>query len=189
MAMVVGAAAGGTMRSTSTIANTTISRRTTTIVPNNTKTRVRIGSITPNTGGMPSTGIRQQPRSMDSRGRGPEAGRQPRTPGVTAVVPVKEVVEGLKRVTSVVAGTVKVQVTEGAVEELRPVTSVVAEARRVRLVAAAEEANGRPAIAARRAVALPHAAAVGDPAAAEEVPVAAAGGEDVGKQEIEKNKG
>ena len=72
-------------------------------------------------------------------------------------------------------------------------------------MAAAEEANGRPAIAVRRAVALPHAAlavrggrraaaaadpaaVAGDPAAAEEAPVVAAAGEDVGKQEIEKNK-
>jgi hypothetical protein len=99
-----------------------------------------------------------------------------------------------------VAGTVKAQVIEAAVEELRRATSVVAEARRVRLVAAAEEANGRPAIAVRRAAALPHAAlavrrgrgaaAAVDPAAVEEAPVAAAAaGEDVGKQEIEKNKG
>jgi hypothetical protein len=98
-------------------------------------------------------------------------------------------------------------VAEGreAAEDLRPATSVVAEARRVRLVAAAEEVNGRPAIAVRRAVALPHAAlavrgdrraaaavdraaAAVDPAAAGEAPVVAAGGEDVGKQEIEKNK-
>jgi hypothetical protein len=85
-------------------------------------------------------------------------------------------------------------VAEGreAAEALRSATSVVAEARRVRLVAAAEEANGHPAIAVRRAVALPHgaravregrrAAAAVDPAAVvEEAPVAAAGEEDVGK--------
>jgi hypothetical protein len=56
------------------------------------------------------------------------------------------------------------------------------------------EANVRRAIAARRAaVLLPgvvgHPAAVEEaPAAVEEVPVAA-GGEDVGEQEIKKNKG
>jgi len=138
---------------------------------------------------VPSIRTRTRRKSMGSSVRGPGAGQPHLTHGVTAVAEGREAAQDLRPVTSVVAGTVKVQVTEGAVEELRPVTSVVAEARRVRLVAAAEEANGRPAIAARRAVALPHAAAVGDPAAAEEVPVAAAGGEDVGKQEIEKNKG
>ena len=72
---------------------------------------------------------------------------------------------------------------------------------------ATEEANVRPAIAVRRAGALPHAAlavrgdrraaaaavdraaAAEDPAAVEEAPVAAAAvAEDVGEQEIEKNK-
>jgi hypothetical protein len=77
-------------------------------------------------------------------------------------------------------------------ESLKPATSVVAEAKRVRLVAAAEEANGRPAIAARRAAALPHAAlavrggrrlAVAvDRAAVEEGPLEVAEAE-VGEQE------
>jgi hypothetical protein len=77
-------------------------------------------------------------------------------------------------------------------ESLRPATSVVAEARRVRLVAAAEEANGRPAIAVRRAAALPRAAlavrggrraaAAVDRAAVEEDPLEVAEAE-VGEQE------
>ena len=120
---------------------------------------------------------------MGSSVRGPGAGQPHLTQGVMAVVEGREAAQGL-----------------------RPVTLVVGEARRVRLVVPAEEANALPAIAVRRAAALPHAAlavrgdrraaaavdraaVVGDPAAAEEVPVAAAGGEDVGKQEIEKNKG
>ena len=85
-------------------------------------------------------------------------------------------------------------VAEGreAAEGLRPATSVVAEARKTRLVAAAEEANARPAIAVRRAVALPHAAlavrgdrraaAAVDRAAAEEGPLEVEEAE-VGEQE------
>ena len=79
-----------------------------------------------------------------------------------------------------------------AAEGLRPVTLVVAEARKTRLVVAAEEANARPAIAVRRAVALPHAAlavrgdrgtaAAVDRAAAEEDPLEVAEAE-VGEQE------
>jgi hypothetical protein len=113
---------------------------------------------------------------MGSSVPGPGAGQPRLTHGVTGVAEGREAAEGL-----------------------RPAISVVAEARRVRLVAAAEEANGRPAIAVRRAGVLPHgalamrggrraaaaadpAAVVGDPAVAEEAPVAAAAGEeDVGK--------
>jgi hypothetical protein len=84
------------------------------------------------------------------------------------------------------------------VENHKPATAVVAGGKRALLVDLARaEANVRRAIAARRAaVLLPgvvgHPAAVEEaPAAVEEVPVAAvaAGGEDVGEQEIEKNKG
>jgi hypothetical protein len=57
--------------------------------------------------------------------------------------------------------TAKAQVTEGA-EEHKRATLVVAGGKRVRLVAAAEEANGRPAIAVRRAGALPRAAVVAE---------------------------
>jgi len=141
---------------------------------------------------------------MGSSVLGPGEGQPHLTHGVTAVAEGREAAQGLRPAISVVAARVQ-QGTE-AVESPKRATSVVVEARRVRLVAAAEEANGRPAIAVRRAAALPHAAravrggrrapaavdraaVVGDPAAAEEVPVAAAGGEDVGKQEIEKNKG
>ena len=93
---------------------------------------------------------------------------------------VTEAAGDLRRATSVVVQAREVE------ESLKPATLVVAEARRVRLVAAAEEANGRPAIAVRRAGALPHAAlavregrraaaaVVGDRAAAEEAPVAVA---------------
>jgi hypothetical protein len=90
------------------------------------------------------------------------------------------------------------------VESLKPATSVVAQVRKVAggkrallVDLARAEANVRRAIAARRAAVLllgvvGHPAAVEEaPAAVEEVPVAAvaAGGEDVGEQEIEKNKG
>ena len=79
---------------------------------------------------MLSTGIRQQHRSMDSSVRGPVPGQPQRMHGATAKVQVTEAVEGLRRVTSVVVGTVKVlQVTE-AVEELKRATSVVAEGKR-----------------------------------------------------------
>ena len=70
-------------------------------------------------------------------------------------------------------------VVEGreAAQGLRPVTLVVGEARRVRLVVPAEEANALPAIAVRRAAALPHAALAvrGDRRAAAAVDRAAAG--------------
>jgi len=122
---------------------------------------------------------------------------------VMAVAEGREAAEGLRPATSVVAARVQ-QGTE-AVESPKRATSVVVEARRVRLVAAAEEANGRPAIAVRRAAALPHAArAVRGGRRAPQRWIAqqwwgssssgggsrgGGGGEDVGKQEIEKNKG
>ena len=191
--MGAGGAAGGTMRSISTRVPTTISRRTTTIILKNTRrNRIRAGSIIRRIERVPSIRTRTRHRSTGNSVPGPGAGQPHLTHGVTAVAEGREAAQDLRPVTSVVAGTVKVQVTEGAVEELRPVTSVVAEARRVRLVAAAEEANGRPAIAARRAVALPHAAravrggleaaAAVDRAAAEEGPLEVEEAE-VGEQE------
>jgi hypothetical protein len=68
----------------------------------------------------------------------------------------REAAEGLKPAISAVA--VKVQVTE-VVESLKRATSVVAEAARMPWVALGmEETNVRRAIAARRAGALPRAA-------------------------------
>jgi len=128
---------------------------------------------------------------MDSSVPGPGAGQQLQTPEGTAVVQVRRVVEGHKPVTSVVAQARKVA------EGLKPATAVVAEGKRVLLVDLARaEANGHRAIAARRAaVLLPGAvghpaAVVGPPAAVAvaEVAVVVAEGEDVGEQEIEKNK-
>jgi hypothetical protein len=149
--MVAGAVAGGTMRSISMRVDKTISRRTTTIVPNNTRARVRIGSITHRTGEVPSTRIRQRLRSMGSNVPGPEPGQLLQTPEDTAVV----------------------QGREGA-ESLRPATSVVAGGKRALLVDLARaEANVPRAIAARRAAVLLPAAVVGHPAAVEEPPAAA----------------
>jgi len=128
---------------------------------------------------------------MDSSVRVPGAGQPLQTPEGTAVVQVKEGAEGLKPVTSVVAQARKVA------EGLKPATSVVGGAVRVLLVDLARaEANGHRAIAARRAAALlpgavgHPAAVVGPPAAVAvaEVAVVVAEGEDVGEQEIEKNK-
>ena len=155
---MAGAAAGGTMRSTSITVPITISRRTITIVLKNTRTKARIGSITRNTGGMHSTGTRQPPRSTGSSVRAPGPGRLHPTPGVTAKVEVTEAVEELRRATSAVVVTARVQVTE-AVEELKRVMSVVVAAARMRwMVLEEEEASALQVIGARRAEALPRAA-------------------------------
>jgi hypothetical protein len=95
------------MMSTSIIVNTTISRRTITIIPKNTRTRIRIGSITRNTVRVPNTGTSQQLRSMDSKVPGPGPGQGHQTPGATAKVQATEVVEALKPATAVVAEAVK----------------------------------------------------------------------------------
>ena len=114
---------------------------------------------------------------MGSSVRVPGAGQSLQTPEGTAVAQVREVAEGLKRVTLVVAGV----------------------ARALLVDLAGEEASVRRAFAARRAaVLLP--GAVGHPAAvaveaavvvaveAAVVVAVVAGEEDVGEQEIEKNK-
>ena len=76
--------------------------------------------------------------------------------GVTAVAQGREAAEGLKPAISAVA--VKVQVTE-VVESLKRATSVVAEAARMPWVALGmEETNVLPVIEVRRAGALPRAA-------------------------------
>jgi hypothetical protein len=126
---------------------------------------------------------------MGSSVLGPGAGQPQLTHGVTAVAQGREAAQGPKPAISVEAA--RVQATE-AVESPKRATSVVAEARRVRLVAAAEEANGRPAIAARRAGALPHAAVAGEGRgaavgrAAEEAPEVVVA--EVGEQEWEIRK-
>src|SRR5512139_3606455 len=146
------------MRSTLITVPTTISRRTTTIIPRNTKTRIRTGSTTRNTGGMRSTGTRQLPRSTGSSVPAPEAGRPHPTPGVMAVVPVTGAVEGPRRATSAVGVTARVPVT-GAAEGLRRATSVVGEAATMPWgVPEKGEASVLPATGARRAGALPRAA-------------------------------
>ena len=108
---MVGAPAGDTMRSTSITISTTISRRTTTIDPSNISVAkaVRVnGSITRNTGEMPSTGIRERPRSMGSSVPGPGPGQAHRTPGALAAAQDREAVEGLKLAIAAVAEAVKV---------------------------------------------------------------------------------
>jgi hypothetical protein len=120
---------------------------------------------------------------MGSSVRGLGAGQPHLTHGVTAVAQGREAAENLRPAISVVAGVREVA------EGLKPAISVVAGARGVRLVAAAEETNGRPVIAVRRAGTLPRAApavrevrgaaaAVGR--AAEEIPLEVA---DVGEKE------
>jgi len=138
------------MRSTSTIASTTISRRTTTIVLNNTKTGVRIGSITPSTGGMPSTGIRERLRSMGSNVPVPEPGRPHQTHGATAVVQVKEGAEGLKSAIAVVAEAAKVLLADLTGEEASAPPATAAQ-KVVGLLPAALEVPG--AVVDRAAVA------------------------------------
>jgi hypothetical protein len=190
--MALMAVAGGTIRSISTRVPRTISRRTTTIILRNTRrNRIRTGSITQKTAKVLNTRIRRRLRSMDSSVPGPGAGQPLQRPEGTAVVQVRKVVEGHKPATSVVVQVRKV------VESLKPATAVVAEGKRALLVDLARaEANVRRAIAARRAaVLLPRAvghpaAVVGPPAAVAvaEVAVVVAEGEDVGEQEIAKNK-
>ena len=143
-----GDVAGGTMRLTSIIVNTTILRRTITIVPNSTKTRVRIGSIVPNTGGMPSTGIRQRLRSMGSSVPGPEPGQPHPMHGATAVVQVKEGVEGLKRAIAVAAGAAKVLLADLTGEEASAPPATAAQRVAGLLPAAAAAWGGRGAAAA-----------------------------------------
>jgi hypothetical protein len=118
--MVAGVVGGGTMRSTSIIVDRTILRGTITTIPivPSPKQAIRIGSITRNTGGMPSTAIRQRPRSMASSVRVAEPGQALQTPVGMAVAQVPEVVEGLKPAISAVGQAL-------AAGDLKRVTSVV----------------------------------------------------------------
>ena len=189
--MVDGGVAGGTMRLMSMLVNKTISRKTITIIPRNIRRlrtpRIRIGSITRSIGRVPSIRTRTRLRSMGSSVPGLEAGRPHPTHGVTAKVQVTEVVEELKRATSVEAQARKVA------EGHKPATSVVGGEKRVLLVDLARaEANVLPVIRARRAGVLPHAAlpvregrgaaAAVDRVAVEEDPLEVAEAE-VGEQE------
>ena len=93
---------------------------------------------------------------MGSSVPGPEPDQPHPTQGVTAVAQGREAAEGLKPAISAVA--VKVQVTE-VVESLKRATSVVAEAARMPWVGLGmEETNVLPVIEVRRAGALPRAA-------------------------------
>ena len=116
-----GTVAGETIRSMLTEMSKTISPGTTTTIPKNTRTEVRIGSITRNTGEMRSTVTRPLPRSMGSSAPDPGPGRLHCQPGVTIraepetggaagrlnyqpavrAVPVTEGMEGFKQVTSI----------------------------------------------------------------------------------------
>ena len=84
---MAGVPGGGTTRSTSITVPTTISRRTITTIPivPSPKQGIRIGSITRSTGGMPSTGIRERPRSTGSSVRVVGPGQVLQTPGGMAV--------------------------------------------------------------------------------------------------------
>jgi hypothetical protein len=179
--MAAGGVDGEIMRSTSITVPTTISRRITTIILKNTRTRVRIGSITRSTGGMPSTRIRQRLRSMGSSVQDLEAGQLPQTPGATAVVQVRKVAEGHKPATSVVGGAVRVLLVDLAMAEAKGHRAIAARRAAVLLPGVV----GHPA-----AVEEPPVAVVGHPAAVEEPPVAAEEAAvvvAVVEQEIEKN--
>jgi hypothetical protein len=95
------------MKLTSIIVHTTISRRTITIIQKNTRTRIRIGSITRNTVRVPNTGISQQLRSLGSKVPGPGLGQGHQTPGATAKVQATEVVEALKPAIAAVTEAVR----------------------------------------------------------------------------------
>ena len=182
MAMVDGAAAGGIMRSTSIIVDRTISRRTTTIVPSSTKTRVRIGSITRNTGEVPNIPIRTRLRSMGSSVPGPGAEQPHRMRGALAVAQVQGVAAGLKPAISVVAEAVKMPWAVLEKEEASVLPAIGARKAAPLLLAARDVSEGVD----QAAVVEVTVAAVEEPpvAAVEEPPeVAAVVGVDVGKHE------
>ena len=88
------------------------------------ETRIRTGSITRSTGGMPSIRIRQRLRSMGSRVRVEAPDQAPQRPEGTAVAQVRKVAEGLRPATSVVG------VVRKAAEGHKPATPVEAGGKR-----------------------------------------------------------
>ena len=93
---------------------------------------------------------------MGSSVLGPGEGQPHLTHGVTAVVQGREAAQALKPAISAVVA--RVQATEAVESPKRATSAVVGEKRALLADLTREEANGRRAIAARRAGALPHAA-------------------------------